>query len=385
MIMIAQKEIIPYRINQARLSRGLSTGELADLVGISKQAISQFETGKSKPLDGTLNKLASILKYSPDFFRKPVPATVSMPSGVFFRSNKTAKIKDLKAAEVKIEILREINDYLSKYVTFPDVNIPRIEYDYDPTEPLDTESIETYACYLRQYWQLGVGPISNLMNVVQKNGIVVSSTHFRLGKLDGLSEWYNNTPYILMSRDKDTNCRIRFGIAHELGHLLLHVGNVPQEDLSKEIVHQKLEYEANRFAGAFLLPRDSFSKDVFSTSIDHFIQLKAKWKVSISAMIYRCKALGILSENQIKYLNDQMTQRNYWRHEPLDATMPVERPFAHRQAVNLILDNNIIQASDFVTAIGCLPDELEDYCCLNRGMLSPSACGQIVQLQPRLL
>ena len=105
------KEIVPYRINQARISRGLSMAELADLVDVSKQAISQYETGKSRPSDKTLNQMASILRYSVDFFRKPVPANNSIASGVFFRSNKTAKQKDLKAAEVKIEVLREIDDY----------------------------------------------------------------------------------------------------------------------------------------------------------------------------------------------------------------------------------------------------------------------------------
>ena len=78
-----------------------------------------------------------------------------------------------------------------------------------------------------------------------------------------------------------------------------------------------------------------------------------------------------------------MTQKIYWQHEPLDNVMPVERPFAHRQAVALLLDNNIIQPLDFVNAIGCLPEELEDYCCLDRGTLIPKVPGQIVQLRPR--
>jgi Zn-dependent peptidase ImmA (M78 family) len=306
-----------------------------------------------------------------------------MASGIFFRSKKTAKQKDLNAAEMKIEILREIDDYLSQYIDFPPVNFPRVDYDYNEIEPLDNDTIESYAQMLRNYWKLGNGPIDNLMNVVQKNGIVISSTKFRLEKMDGLSEWYNNKPYIFMSCDKDTNCRIRFGIAHELGHLLMHAGNIPPDDLVKDVIHQKLEDEANRFAGAFLLPKETFSKDVFKSSVDHFIQLKAKWKVSISAMIYRCKTLRLLSDNQIKYLNDQMTQRVYWRHEPLDAEMPIERPFAHKQAVHLLLDNNIIQPSDFVNSIGCLSDELEEYCCLEKGLLAPKNQGQIVQLRLR--
>lgn len=381
--MIVNKEIIPYRINQARLSRGLSMSELADLVDVSKQAISQYETGKTKPTDGILNQIASVLRYSVDFFRKPVPANTSMASGVFFRSKRTARQKDLKSAEMKIEILREIDNYLSQYIDFPVVNFPRVDYDYNGIEPIGNDIIENYAMQLRAFWNLGNGPINNLMNVVQRNGIVVSSTKLKLQKLDGLSEWYNNTPFIFMSRDKDTNCRIRFGIAHEIGHLLMHAGNIPPDDITKDAVHKKLEDEANRFAGAFLLPKDSFQNDVFKTSIDHFIQLKAKWKVSLSAMIYRCNTLEFLTVSQLKYLNDQMTQRVYWHHEPLDNEMPIEKPFAHKQAVKLLLENDIIQPIDFVNAIGCLPEELEDYCCLEKGTLTPKSSGQIVQLKTR--
>lgn len=380
--MNENREIVPYRINQARVSRGVSLAELADLVDVSKQSIFQYETGKSKPSDRVLNDIASTLKYSADFFRRPVPSSCSIPSGIFFRSNKTAKQRDLKASEVKIEILREINDYLSQYVDFPPVNLPRMDYDYYGVEPIGNDAIEEYAMTLRQYWKLGTGPIDNLMNVVQRNGIVVSTTKFKMEKLDGLSEWYNNTPFIFMSRDKDTNCRVRFGIAHELGHLLMHAGNVPPEDITNEAVHRKLEDEANRFAGAFLLPRVSFEKDVYKTSIDHFIQLKAKWKASLSSMIYRCKTMNNLTANQLKYLNDQMTQRCYWRHEPLDNEMPIERPFAHKQAITLLLDNNVIQPSDFVSAIGCYPGELEEYCCLDGGVLA-SKPAQVVQLRMR--
>ncbi len=357
--------------------------ELADLVDVSKQAISQYETGKTKPTDGILNQIASVLRYSVDFFRKPVPANTSMASGVFFRSKRTARQKDLKSAEMKIEILREIDNYLSQYIDFPVVNFPRVDYDYNGIEPIGNDIIENYAMQLRAFWNLGNGPINNLMNVVQRNGIVVSSTKLKLQKLDGLSEWYNNTPYIFMSRDKDTNCRIRFGIAHEIGHLLMHAGNIPPDDITKDAVHKKLEDEANRFAGAFLLPKDSFQNDVFKTSIDHFIQLKAKWKVSLSAMIYRCNTLEFLTVSQLKYLNDQMTQRVYWHHEPLDNEMPIEKPFAHKQAVKLLLENDIIQPIDFVNAIGCLPEELEDYCCLEKGTLTPKSSGQIVQLKTR--
>ena len=373
--------VIPYRIRQARVSRGLSMAGLAELADVSKQLISQYESGKTTPSDGTLNRIADILRYTPGFFRKPMPVEISADSGVFFRSGKTAKTATLDAAQEKIRILGEIDQYLSIYIDFPKLNIPSMQYAYDPISTLSADEIERYAKELRSFWRLGNGPIDNLIGIAQKNGIVISSTAMRVEKLDGLSEWHNKKPYIFISTDKDTNCRIRFGVAHELCHILLHAGNVPPEYLKTKEIHEKLEDEANRFAGALLLPEETFAKDVLNSSLDHFIQLKAKWKVSLSAMIKRCESLGLLSSNQIKYLNDQMTKRRYWRNEPLDSVMPKERPFAFRQAVSLLLENNVITPSDFVNEICCYPEELENYCCLDPGTLSEPDYGNVIQIR----
>jgi len=112
-----------------------------------------------------------------------------------------------------------------------------------------------------------------------------------------------------------------------------------------------------------------------------FHSFKAKWKVSIAAMIMRCEVLGLLTQNQIKYLKDQMTKRVYWRTEPLDNTTPVERPYAHKQAVKLLLENNIISPSKFIEDTGCLKEELEEYCFLDKGMLDIKEDSNVIKLR----
>lgn len=380
-MMNDERKVIPYRIKQARVSRGLSMVELSELVSVSKQAISQYEMGKNAPSKAILNSIAMVLRYPISFFYKPVPVNENASSAVFFRSRKTARVKALSAAREKIEIFREINDYLEQYVDFPILNLPKITYEDEGINPIDNEQIEQYALILREYWGLGKGPIDNLISIVQKNGIMVSKMQLRLNKLDAFSVWFDNKPFIFLSSDKDTNVRIRFDIAHELGHLLMHADYYSEEDLKNSAIHEKLENEADRFAGAFLLPKESFSKDVFSTSIDHFIQMKAKWMVSIGCMIYRCDTLGILSSNQIKYLKDQMTTRVYWRREPLDREMPVEKPFAHKQAILLLLENGIITPGQLVEETGCSAEEIEQYCYLDKGTLTTKSDSKIIALK----
>lgn len=376
-----ERKIIPYRIKQARVSRGLSMVELSELVSVSKQAISQYEMGKNAPSKAILNSIAMVLRYPISFFYKPVPVNENASSAVFFRSRKTARVKAVSAAREKIEIFREITDYLEQYVDFPILNLPKITYEDEGINPIDNEQIEQYALILREYWGLGKGPIDNLISIVQKNGIMVSKMQLRLNKLDAFSVWFDNKPFIFLSSDKDTNVRIRFDIAHELGHLLMHADYYSAEDLKNSAIHEKLENEADRFAGAFLLPKESFAKDVFSTSIDHFIQMKAKWMVSIGCMIYRCDTLGILSSNQIKYLKDQMTTRVYWRKEPLDREMPVEKPFAHKQAILLLLENGIITPGQLVEETGCSAEEIEQYCYLDKGTLTTKSDSKIIALK----
>ena len=67
-MMDNERKVIPYRIKQARVSRGLSMLELSELVSVSKQAISQYEMGKNAPSKAILNAIASVLKYPGSFF-----------------------------------------------------------------------------------------------------------------------------------------------------------------------------------------------------------------------------------------------------------------------------------------------------------------------------
>ena len=376
-----EKKVIPYRIKQARVSRGLSMEELSELVSVSKQAISQYELGKNAPSKSTLNAISSVLQYPVSFFYKPVPVSENACSAVFFRSRKTAKARALSAAREKIGLFREISDYLEEYVDFPALSLPKITYDDGGICPIDNDQIERYAMILRNHWGLGNKPIDNLINVVQRNGIMVSKMQLRLNKLDAFSVWFDGKPFVFLSSDKDSNVRIRFDIAHELGHLLMHADYYSEDDLKNTAIHNKLEDEANRFAGAFLLPKETFPNDVFSTSIDHFIQMKAKWKASIGCMIYRCDTLGILTPNQIKYLKDQMSARVYWRMEPLDKEMPVEKPFAHKQAILLLLEHGIITPGQIVDDVGCSAEELEQYCFLEPGTLKVKNDSKIILLK----
>ncbi len=377
---IKSKAIIPYRITLARESRGYSQKDLADLMDMSKQAINRYENGNMSPSDTALLKISQILNYPISFFEKGCPADNLTSGQVFFRSRRTTKVSEKKAACAKIMIFKEIADYFERYLEFPKLNLPQVKY-HDLNEELNRSDIEEYAMELRKCWDLGSGPIPNLINVVQKNGIMVSTMKIGYSKIDAFSVFKDGRPYIFLSGDKESNAKIRFSIAHELGHMLMHSDLISEDDLDKNVIDTKLEEEANIFAAAFLLPRETFSRDVTSSSIDHFVRLKGKWLASIGSMIYRCDDLGLLTENQIRYLKSQMTSNRYWRKEPLDDKIQIEKPFIFRQAVELLLDSFTVTRSQLVTDIGCRADEIEKYCFLEEGTLKEKTPNNIIKLK----
>ena len=113
--------------------------------------------------------------------------------------------------------------------------------------------------------------------------------------------------------------RLRFDMAHELGHILMHTWGEDNEEISKDEFNVR-EKQANMFASALLLPKETFSKSIsaYPTNIDYYLALKKKWKVSMQAMMYRTRQLDIISANQFQYMMRIMSKNRYRTHEPGD-------------------------------------------------------------------
>lgn len=377
-------KVIPERIREARISRDLTTSQLADLLGITRQCVSQYELNHSEPTHAILRKMVEVLEFPVGFFYKPLPQTnnldsITFYSPAFFRSLKAAKKSGKNKVTVRTDWLEEIYLYLKQSVDFPEVKVPDVN-NFLTGKELSQDEIEDIAEYVRRSWGLGMGPISNILLLLEKNGFVITRNSIKDKKIDAFSQWKGEIPYIYLSSDKDCAVRTRFDASHELGHLLLHIDS-DQHNYDDENYIKTIEKEANKFAGAFLLPRDSFGQEVMSTSLDHFINLKRRWKVSIQAMICRCADLGLLNDNQILYLRKQISIRKMRTNEPLDDELIPESPVMLKQAVEIILEDNRLNNERIVDDL-CLPiEEIEALTNLPRGTLSLS--GHIIPLKLR--
>ena len=62
----------------------------------------------------------------------------------------------------------------------------------------------------------------------------------------------------------------------------------------------------------------SFPNEVYTTRLDAFLPLKERWKVSIQAMVFRCRDLDLIDDDQSLNLYKQISFRRWRKKEPLD-------------------------------------------------------------------
>ena len=293
----------PYRVKSARIQKGITQTQLAQALGISKQAISQYEHGRKKPESSTLIALAQYFNKPVDYFLRPVLAPLEQ---VEFRKELSLGGRRLEATKAAIQ------DKLEPYLELEQILgiASRFENPLDKFPIQTPQDAEYAAIQLQSTWKLGLNPIPNILEMLENQGIKL--VHMELdGDFDGLSTWLNQEIPVIVLNEKQDTVRIRFTAMHELGHLLLQV---PPDHLHKE----KL---CNRFAGAMLLPAQILQRELGlhrrRISLAELIPLKEYYGISLAALMYRLQDLEILPK--------ALTQR-FWKARRQDKALKQELP-----------------------------------------------------------
>jgi Zn-dependent peptidase ImmA (M78 family) len=261
---------------------------------------------------------------------------------------------------------------LDQFIELPPVQLPISEFD--PTAQ-STEQIERAADLLREKWGLGRGPIQDLSSIMELHGLILVRESVECPDMDAVSAWQAGRPYVLFSSDVKSGPRCAYNLAHELGHMLLHSSiEVTSDNISS------IEKQANRFAGAFLLPQDSFSREILGTSLNHFLFLKEKWGVSIAAMAYRCRELEIINENQYSYVFRQLNLKMIRDQEPLDERFQPRRPNILSGSIRLLLDKGVRTRAQIEDALALNLSDIEKLCGLDEGALD----SRVVPFAPQM-
>ena len=345
-------------IKSARLFRGLSLSDLSNKTGITKQALSLYENETIRPEISKLVAIAQALDFPIEYFMSLDNFQVKTESTYFRSLLSTPKIART-AQSVRVEFIAKIYEILIDYVDFPDRNFPDIAFSgrnafSECADEEETSEIESIATQCRKFWGLGFGPIVNLQKTVESNGIIITSLFTDKDEIDAFSQSTiinGNSVYIIVLNSTKNNVRTRFDIAHELGHIFLHPWSENIEELSRQEFKER-ESQANKFAGAFLLPRESFGNDVshYPTKLEYYLHLKEKWNVSIQAMIYRAHQLKIISTTQYQYLMRQISKRGWRSCEPYDRPFDIEKTLL-QEAIELLFSSGEMKPYDLMTAL----------------------------------
>jgi Zn-dependent peptidase ImmA (M78 family) len=113
----------------------------------------------------------------------------------------------------------------------------------------------------------------------------------------------------------------------------------------------------------------TFAREIANASIDYFMSLKGRWRVAVAAMIYRCKELGILNPDQVKYLWKQMNARGIRKKEPLDNAFPLSQPTVLASATQMLIDNRIKVPTQIAEDLVMNAADIESICALPSGTL----------------
>lgn len=339
------------RLKLARIYRNMTASELAELIGVTRQAVMQYEKNENKPKLETEFKIITGLHFPREFFYEKTLDTL-LVDNTFFRALSTTKKIDLQTQEEKTKIIVYIYEFLSKYFNYPELQLPELDTNINLD---DKNNIEDIAIKLRNYWGLGELPIENMVNLLENKGIIVSTINVNNKKIDAFTQVHRiNTKdkyCVILSNDKQSVARRNFDAAHELGHIILHRNIEKIEELSQEH-RRKLEEQANLFAAAFLLPKNGFFRDLTQPlDLEYYKVLKKKWKVSIAAMVMRARQLERINNSQYLSLIKTMNYRKWRIREPLDNQWKLQQTILFKKSIDMLKSNNVLSGNELVYEI----------------------------------
>lgn len=317
-------------LKRIRLLKNLSLEKAGNLLNMSAPAIAKYEKGQIVPNSEKLIEFANA-------YSVKVLDLLKSHSAPEMKFNAFRKRQRLQGQN--LELLKEIiQNKVSNYLEVIELN--KLEINSSKIKKYvcnNSDEAELAALEFRKDYKLSINqPIPNLINILENIGILIiqiDNPDNRFKDFDGLSEIVNNVPIIVLLNGIDGE-RQRFTIAHELGHLVL---NIKDDNLDEEKM-------CNKFASALLMPKEAIINEFgISRNNISFYELRAfkqEYKVSMAAIVYRLKELGIIKEHLFKKINISFSANGLKKHEPYPID-PEESYQLNRIVHKLEVDNII--------------------------------------------
>ncbi|MDD5007805.1 MAG: XRE family transcriptional regulator [Syntrophorhabdaceae bacterium] len=330
------------RLKQLRLARGLSLEDLAAEMGgiVTRQALSKYELGLSKPSALVLNRLAGALGVKAAYlWSEP---SIHCKFIAYRKGTGLAKTEQQRVESVVCQMLEDRVRLQQMIQGTTEVDLPVKGFKVRTIE--DTED---FAKGLRYKWNLGLGPIPTVTGTLEDRFVHVFEIEASQ-RFDGISAVaYDSEKHVaaaaVVSRKSLPGGRQRLNLAHELGHLVL--------DMPKNLDEEKVAF---RFAGAFLAPdevlfRELGQKRSLVQAAELFL-LKQKYGMSIQSLVYRLHDLGVISDQHHKQWWMTINREGWKKEEPLE--LKPEKSEWLKKNVLRALSEGFITKGDAMKALG---------------------------------
>lgn len=336
---MVQGQINPNMLVLARQLRGITQKGLAIKINVSQGKVSKMEQGLLNIDNEILNKISKKLDFPMSFFLQNCqiyPAGISL-----FRKKQALSKKDM--------------DYINSRINYNFIALQKLLDSIEVDTNVPHFDIQTFgnpkniARALRDYWKVPQGPINNLTSLLESAGIFVFHLNVHFDKFDGIRfNVDSNIPMITLNKNQPSD-RMRFSLAHELGHIIMHKSVTPTA-----------EDEADQFASEFLIPSDEvrFPNRI---QISDLADLKRYWKVSMQSLLMKASELNRLSNNQSRYLWQQISSLGFRKREPAELDPPFEEISLVKQLLKLHQEELEYTNTDLQKLFAVNSNDFEDW------------------------
>jgi Zn-dependent peptidase ImmA (M78 family)/transcriptional regulator with XRE-family HTH domain len=329
-------------IQLARESRGLTQSELAEKMKIPQGNLSRMERGDYIGFkDEHLDKFSTILNYPKEFFYQTNQIATS---DTHYRKAIVLDQRTKLKAEAIMNIYKFHIEEMLTSLDLGNKNIPILREQHDSPQKI--------AKYLRSYWKVPKGTIDNLTKVIEDNGIIVIQLDFETDKIDGRTIVSDTGHPIIFLNKTASGDRQRTTLAHELGHVILHMSTIPTFGRDEET-------EAFDFGAEFLMPLAECEYDLSGNlTLERLADLKRVWKIAMQAILYRAQKQELITYNKARYLWSQFTTKGWRKREPID--IPRETPTLFTRMVDVLMTELEYTKKDLAKVFKLNAPEIDD-------------------------
>jgi Zn-dependent peptidase ImmA (M78 family)/transcriptional regulator with XRE-family HTH domain len=308
------------RVAAARKQRGMTGTELGEKIGLRKDQVSKIESGRRRLDISELPHVAAALGVT---VRSLIGQAERPALAMAGRLAAEAGPHAMRSARRRARQLLEIDDLLTQVTGMPPARpspqglrvaeLVRASFAARPRSKAEAQRQGRELAELtRRELDLGSDALGDIAGLIEQHFAVDVALSPLGADVDGLCV-HSGTAALILASTHSSDGRVRFTLAHELGHHLLgDPREVIEEAESDMFADTVVERRASAFAGHFLMPERGvrsvlawLGEEANAVSERATIALMEHFGVSMAALIYQLNILRVLSYDEGQQLRSR--------------------------------------------------------------------------------